>query len=152
MEERLKSIDHFEYVSADLQDGRAMIKMDLTDIQFPENSFDVIYCSHVLEHITDDRKAMRELFRVLASGGWMVIQVPLFEGPTFEDPKVTDPEDRKRLFGQSDHVRKYGKDILNRLEGAGFTTQALDSVQILGRYRCKRMNAGGRAVLHCTKP
>ena len=81
---------------------------------------DVILCSHVLEHVEDDRKAMRELFRVLRPGGWAMIQVPLSSQPTFEDPSITDPAERERLFWQADHVRLYGLDIADRLREAGF--------------------------------
>jgi 2-polyprenyl-3-methyl-5-hydroxy-6-metoxy-1,4-benzoquinol methylase len=69
--------DYINYLSADLSAPNAMVKMDITDIQYPDNTFDVIYCSHVLEHIPDDRKAMREFYRVLKPGGWAIVQVPV---------------------------------------------------------------------------
>jgi SAM-dependent methyltransferase len=102
--------------------------MDITDIHYPDNSFDVIYCSHVLEHVTDDRKAMRELARVLKPGGWALIAVPFFFAPgktvfrdrTFEDPKVTTPAEREGVYGQNDHVRAYGLDFPDRLRESGF--------------------------------
>ena len=71
-------------------------------------SFDVLFCSHVLEHVRDDRKAMSEMFRVLKPGGWAVIQVPIATHRTIEDPSITDPRERERLYCQSDHVRLYG--------------------------------------------
>jgi ubiquinone/menaquinone biosynthesis C-methylase UbiE len=97
-----------------------MYNFDITRIPFPENSFDVIYCSHVLEHVPDDRKAMREFLRILRIGGWALLQVPITGTRTFEDPSITDPYERRRLFGQEDHVRRYGPDYKNRLEEAGF--------------------------------
>ncbi|MEO8348179.1 MAG: class I SAM-dependent methyltransferase, partial [Acidobacteriota bacterium] len=106
-EKRLKRQKNIEYVSADLSRPRAMVHADITAIPFPKNSFDVILCSHVLAHVADDRKAVRELFRVLNSGGWAVLLVPVDSrrDETFEDPAVVAPADRERLFGQADHVR-----------------------------------------------
>jgi len=118
---RCPSID---YLSADLMTP-AMVQMDITDIQFPDDSFDVIYCSHVLEHVPEDRKAMKELARVLKSSGWAILQVPMGDQPTYEDPSITDPEERTRLFGQSDHVRRYGPDYKNRLEESGFKVSVI---------------------------
>jgi hypothetical protein len=112
---------YIDYLSADLCSARAMVKMDITDIQYADNTFDVIYCSHVLEHIPDDGKAMREFHRVLKMGGWAILQVPITVDVTFEDPSVTSPEERLRLFGQEDHVRRYGTDYKNRLADAGFS-------------------------------
>jgi ubiquinone/menaquinone biosynthesis C-methylase UbiE len=90
--------------------------MDITDIQYPDNTFDVIYCSHVLEHVPDDRKAMREFARVLKPEGWAVFMVSLSEEHTIEDPSITSPAERERLFGQHDHVRRYGPDFKDRLD------------------------------------
>src|SRR5205814_9838929 len=96
------------YVTADLDasDPLVDVQMDITDIHYPDRSFDVIYCSHVLEHVPDDRKAMREFCRVLRDDGWAVLLVPITARSTFEDPTVTTPEERLRLFGQVDHVRR----------------------------------------------
>jgi ubiquinone/menaquinone biosynthesis C-methylase UbiE len=100
-----------------------MVAVDITDIPFAENTFDVILCSHVLEHIPDDRKAMSELYRILKSGGWTLILVPFDaeRAETFEDSEIVDPKERTRLFGQFDHVRVYGHDFKDRLESVGFT-------------------------------
>ena len=95
--------------------------MDISDIQYPDNTFDVVYCSHVLEHVPDDRRALREFWRVLKIGGWAILQVPITSDVTFEDPTVTSPEERERLFGQHDHVRRYGPDYRNRLVDVGFS-------------------------------
>jgi predicted SAM-dependent methyltransferase len=95
--------------------------MDISDIQYRDNTFDVIYCSHVLEHVPDDRKALREFWRVLKVGGWAILQVPIISDVTFEDPTVTSPEERERLFGQHDHVRRYGPDYRDRLVDVGFS-------------------------------
>ena len=121
----------FNYLSADIDENVAQIKMDITDIQFPDGTFDVIICNHVLEHVIDDKKAMSELFRILKSDGWASVQVPVGEDSTFEDSTVTDPKERERLFGQSDHVRIYGKDFPERLTSAGFTVSTYFKDEII---------------------
>jgi len=115
-----KKSEFINYVSADLA-PYAMLEMDITDILFPDETFDVIYVSHVFEHIVDDRKAMREIFRVIKAGGWAILQVPIKAEVTYEDASVVDPIERESVFGQSDHVRIYGKDYYDRLCEAGFT-------------------------------
>ena len=110
-------------MTADLFNPRVMVSMDVTNIRYPNHSFDVIYCSHVFEHVVDDRKAMREFRRVLKPGGWAILNVPITVERTFEDPTVIDPAERLRLFGQDDHVRCYGPDYVDRLREAGFTVE-----------------------------
>jgi SAM-dependent methyltransferase len=113
------------YLSADLDSPLAMVRMDITDIQCPDSSFDVILCCHVLEHVSDDRRAMRELYRVLKPGGWAILQAPVSRilEETDEDPAIVDPAERLRRFGQADHVRLYGRDYTERLEQAGFVVE-----------------------------
>ena len=103
------------YLTADLFDPHVMVQMDICNIQYPEESFDVIYCSHVLEHVPDDRRALGEFGRVLKRSGWAILLVPITVDRTVEDPTVTDPAERLRLFGQDDHVRRYGPDYVDRL-------------------------------------
>lgn len=99
-------------------------QVDITQIPFADNSYDAILCIHVLEHIEDDRKAINELFRVLKPGGWALISVPLnLNQPTFEDPAIVDPQERKEFFGEEQHVRVYGNDFADRLRAAGFTVE-----------------------------
>jgi len=133
-----QSVDYIDYLSADLADVSAMEKIDITDIPYPENSFDVIYCSHVLEHVPDDRKAMREFFRVLKPGGWAILHVPINADATFEDPSVTDPKERERLFGQFDHVRLYGPDYADRLVEAGFAVEKHKFAEQVGGEAAKQ--------------
>lgn len=101
------------------------IDLDITALTFPDRSFDVVICSHVLEHIPDDALAMRELRRVLRPGGWAIIQVPIDKGMahTDEDVTLTDPAERERRFGQHDHFRLYGRDLKDRLTAAGFNVE-----------------------------
>ncbi|HZP60205.1 MAG TPA: methyltransferase domain-containing protein [Opitutaceae bacterium] len=132
---KFQDVPGVDYLSADLTDPCAMVRMDLTDIQYPRASFDAVYCSHVLEHIPDDLKAMRELYRVLAKGGWILIQVPLREGPTIEDAGVTDPKERECRFGQHDHVRVYGMDLTDRLQRVGFHVTVTHSSELVPEKR-----------------
>jgi SAM-dependent methyltransferase len=118
----IRSHPNIDYVTADLNSPFAMVKMDITNIEYEDNVFDVIICNHVLEHIPDDRKAMSELYRVLKPGGWAILQVPisLSLDRTSEDSTITTPEEREKIFGQEDHVRIYAKDYKDRLVLVGF--------------------------------
>jgi SAM-dependent methyltransferase len=111
-----------DYVSADIAPGVAMEVVDITAIPPALGSFDVVICSHVLEHVAEDRKAMSEVFGTLRPGGAAYFMQPVdFErAETYEDPAIVAPEERVRAFGQFNHVRVYGRDIRKRLEGAGF--------------------------------
>lgn len=123
---RFKAMKNLEYTSADLYSPIADVKADLLNLPFEDESFDVVFCNHVLEHIPDDEKAMAELFRVLKSGGWGILQVPLrMSQNTYEDFTITEPELRKKHFGQYDHVRIYGSDYVQRLQQAGFEAELL---------------------------
>ena len=121
----LSALPNLDYVTADLRPGRAMVVADVTAIPFADGAFDAVLCSHVLEHVPDDRRAMREIYRVLTPGGWAVVLVPLEPGraQTYEDPTITSPEDRARSFGSPNHVRVYGRDYKDRLADAGFTVE-----------------------------
>jgi SAM-dependent methyltransferase len=139
-EEWLRPRANLDYVSTDLARARADVKADITDLPFPDDSFDVILCSHVLEHVLDDRKAMRELYRVLRPGGWALVLVPMDfrRDETYEDPSVVDPAERERHYGQADHVRVYGPDFTARLEEAGFTVRVEDLRRELGEAEARR--------------
>lgn len=139
---RFKDLDHLEYVTTDLFSPLADVKADLRDLPFPDNDFDIILCNHVLEHIEEDRKAMKELYRVMKPGGWGVFQVPqdLERETTYEDASIREPDARAAAFGQYDHVRVYGKDYFDRLREAGFEVEEVALQPELGpeltdRYR-----------------
>ncbi len=138
LEQRLRDIPNLDYLSADLDEHNAMVAVDIRDIPYPACSFDVIYCSHVLEHVSEDRLAMREMCRVLRPGGWVLVLVPIRGAHTFEDPTVTTLEERARLFGQADHVRFYGRDITDRLREAGFRVSTYSTLQIAGEEGVKQ--------------
>lgn len=109
------------YIPGDLY-KKNVEKINICRIDYPDNSFDFIYCSHVLEHVLDDRKAMGELCRVLKPKCYAMINAPIAKklDKTFDDPSITDEKERLEAFGQSDHVRRYGRDYRDRLEAAGF--------------------------------
>ena len=127
------------YLTADLNGKGVDIAMDITDIQYPDNTFDIIYCSHVLEHVPDDRRAMREFRRVLKPDGWAVILVPITADKTHEDPSLTDSAERLRRFGQEDHVREYGPDYVDRLREAGFRVEVVRGGDFLDAHEIERM-------------
>lgn len=119
---RFKKMPHLDYISADLYSPIVDVKADILDLPFENESFDVVFCNHVLEHIIDDHKAMSELHRVMRKGGWGIFQVPMKNAlqETYEDFTITEPKARQAAFGQYDHVRWYGMDYFKRLESAGF--------------------------------
>lgn len=124
--QRFRKMKNLDYLTADLYSPIVDVKANILDLPFENESFDVVFCNHVLEHIEDDRKAMSELYRVLKPGGWGIFQVPMKYSldETYEDFTITDPKERQRHFGQYDHVRWYGKDYFSRLESVGFTAEA----------------------------
>jgi len=123
-----------EYLNFDLYNP-AMRRMDITQLELPDRSSTLIWCSHVLEHIADDKKALMELYRVLEPGGLLVLQVPIGGNTTYEDEAVTSDEQRLEKFLQEDHVRLYGRDLLQRIERAGFDCELLTTADMSFRER-----------------
>ena len=138
---RFKDLGH-EYITADLNSPIADIRANITNLPFEENTFDIIFCNHVLEHIQDDTKAMKELYRVMKKGGMGVFQIPqdLNRETTFEDNSITDKKERAKIFGQYDHVRIYGLDYFTKLRSIGFKVEEVNysqkiSSELSRRYR-----------------
>jgi SAM-dependent methyltransferase len=152
-QEYFLSMANLNYVSADLESPLAMISMDIMNIPYEKASFDVILCSHVLEEVIDDKKAIRELYRVLKPGGWAILQSPvdLKRSQTFEDSSVISPEDRKRLFGETVNRRVYGQDYRDRLEEAGFRVSMEYYVRDLGRETIKKYGLTQDPIYVCLK-
>ena len=125
---RFRAMNNLEYITSDLESPLADVKADICNLPFEDNSYDMILCNHVLEHIPDDTKAMQELYRVLRPGGMGIFQIPqdLSRATTFADDSITDPKERAKIFGQYDHVRVYGRDYFDKLRSIGFKVEEVD--------------------------
>lgn len=139
-----------EYRTADLYRNDVQDRIDLTDISYPDELTDIFICSHMFEHIPDDRKAMRELYRILKPGGFGLVLVPLAVGvdETHEDPTIVSDELRWKYFGMGDHVRHYGKrDFVERLTAAGFVVDQL-GIEYFGQETFRRAGIADNSVLY----
>lgn len=125
-----------EYHTADLMDPRVMHKVDIQDMPFEDDTYDLIWCSHVLEHVPDDRRALSEIRRILAPNGIAVIQVPLWGFKTIEGD--LPPSERLRVYYQEDHLRRYGQDILERLsmDGLSVSVRNVQELELQLVLRC----------------
>lgn len=161
---KLEAEPSIEYTSADLDPDAAMIAADITDLPFADGSFDLILCSHVLEHVADDSQAFSELFRVLKPEGRALLMHPIdYSRETYEDASITTPQDRKRAFLQEDHVRVYGRDFPARVEAEGFDVRLDRYVDRVGGLDVEKFglrtrsvtpspNATADDIYVCTKP
>jgi SAM-dependent methyltransferase len=153
LQRRFARLPNLAYLSADLDSPFADIRLDVTDIEFDDSTFDVIVCNHVLEHVPDDRKAMRELQRVLKPDGWAVLLIPWDRNRavTYEDWTVVEPAERERVFGQDDHVRIYGRDYVERLTDAGFAVSVERYDEELDDERIALYGLPAEEIFHCRK-
>jgi SAM-dependent methyltransferase len=151
---RFRKMENLNYTTTDLNSPIADVKADICDLPFDANSYDFIFCNHVLEHIPDDKKAMQELFRVLKPGGTAIIQVP-YEASrkiSFEDNSITNPKERAKIFGQYDHVRVYGMDYFEKLREIGFHVEAVDYTATLSEEEIDKYRlAKGELIPVCKK-
>ncbi|MDD7915832.1 class I SAM-dependent methyltransferase [Polaribacter ponticola] len=131
---------NLDYTTSDLESPIADVKADICNLPFEDNTFNVVFCNHVLEHITDDTKAMQELFRVMKKGGFGIFQIPqdLSRDVTFEDNTITDKKERAKIFGQYDHVRVYGRDYFNKLRSIGFKVDEIDYTKKIAPEKLER--------------
>ncbi|MFN6946405.1 MAG: class I SAM-dependent methyltransferase [Cytophagaceae bacterium] len=138
--DRFEALKNLEYITADIESPLAKVKMDVHQIPFDDNTFDVCFCNHVMEHVDDDIKAMSEINRVLKPGGWAIIQSPIDESleSTYEDPSIVTPAEREKAYGQNDHVRTYGRDYADRLTKGGFNVSEETYVQELPAEKIER--------------
>jgi predicted SAM-dependent methyltransferase len=150
---RFLAMPNLDYVAVDLYDRpNVCVKLDLTSTPMRSDIFDAIICVHVLEHIQEDGKAIRELFRLLKPGGWTIISVPIrLDQKTLEDPTLTTPEERERAFGETVHVRIYGYDVIERLEECGFQVQLDLGKDVEQQTREKYGLRDDENVFYCTK-
>ncbi len=155
LEHRLRTVLGDRYETIDLFAPEVDHRQDITAMTFGDCVFDFIYCSNVLEHVENDSLAMKELFRILRKGGKAYIQVPIKDGATYENILITTPDERTIHFGQADHVRYYGRDIIDRLTSTGFIVEEKYMPEPLGltAVDIKRMNLGKKELVHlCVKP
>ncbi|AFL84421.1 methylase involved in ubiquinone/menaquinone biosynthesis [Belliella baltica DSM 15883] len=151
--DRMDSLSNLEYITGDIESPLAKVKMDVHQIPFEDCSFDVVFCNHVMEHVEDDILACKEINRVLKKDGWGIIQSPVYDlENTLEDKTITNPAERERIFGQRDHVRKYGKDYAKRLSASGLIVKedhyvkSLDET-IIQKYALPK----NEIIFYCTK-
>ncbi len=152
---RFKKQTNLDYTTTDLESPLADVKADICNLPFADNSFDVILCNHVLEHIPDDTKAMQELYRIMKPGGMGIFQVPqdLSRAITFQDDSITDPKERTLIFGQYDHVRVYGLDYFDKLRQIGFNVKEENYTQKLSQVDIARYClVPGEIIPVCYKP
>jgi SAM-dependent methyltransferase len=143
------------YRTSELEPGRADLAIDITAIDLPDQSLDAIICSHVLEHVPDDARAMSELHRALRPGGKALVMVPLdhSRAATYDDPSIMDPEERTQAFWQHDHVRLYAPDIADRLTAVGFEVSSTTPAQAVGRALERRYALRQEDVVFtCARP
>ena len=152
---QLASLPDVRYVTCDLDPAGVDVGADITALPFADGSFDAIVCSHVLEHVADDRAAMGELRRVLRPGGWALVMVPVdpARSQTYEDPQITMPADRERAFWQHDHLRLYAPDIADRLRQAGLEVRSECAVESLPAGAARRHGLlEDELIFHCSRP
>lgn len=152
---RFMAQSNLEYITTDIESPLAKVKADICNLPFEDNEFDVILCNHVLEHIKDDQTAMKELFRVMKPGGWGVFQIPLdrMRSTSFQDDCITDPKERRKIFGQYDHVRVYGMDYFDTLRAIGFEVEEILLQKKLTDQQIERYGLDPNEILPvCRKP
>lgn len=138
------------YQSADLDPRNADIALNIEEIELPDDSIDLVVCSHVLEHVQDS-KALSEINRILKPGGRAILMFPIVEGwdATYEDPAHISEAERTQYYGQGDHVRMFGRDVRKRIEDAGFVLSEFTAIEpLVARYGLLR----GEKVFIGTKP
>ena len=150
---RFKKLPLKSYTTADLVSPIAELHIDVTNMPLEDNSYNVLFCNHVLEHVDSDIKAMQEIYRVLAPEGWAIMQVPLNSklAETYEDWSITDPKEREKAFGQYDHVRIHGRDYPDRLRKVGFEVEEFVASHFLSPELVERYRLDKGEVLYIAK-
>jgi len=141
LERRLRALAPARYLTADLEPGAADLELDLQALALPDAAFDTVICSHVLEHVPDDRVGMRELARVTRPGGAVLVMVPTDpdRDVTHEDPAVDSPAEREAAYWQHDHLRLYARDVGERLAAAGLAVERWNAVERAGGGAAARL-------------
>jgi len=148
-------MSNIKYLSADLYSPDVMSNFDIQHMPFPNNTFDVVICNHVMEHVANDSMAMAEVHRILKPNGCALLQVPiaLALDRTIEDPSATTDKERIERFGQEDHVRLYSRpDYIQRLESVGFSVHVECYPKALGSAKTSRFGlVEEEEVFWCSK-
>jgi hypothetical protein len=154
LEKRFREAPGIDYLSGDLMRPDVMAKVDICNMTFEDRSFHAAICSHVLEHVPDDRTAMAEFARVLELDGYAMFSFPIGTDPTTEDPTLTDRRARIRRFGQIDHLRMYGPDVVDRFTEAGFDVTTVRPTDLCDRRDLTRygLDGGADLVAYLCKP
>lgn len=147
----VQSVRGVQYIAADLSSD-ARVRLDVTVLPFARGTLHGIICNHVLEHVSDDRRALEAFRDALHPSGWAILQSPIDASrhTTFEDPSVQDPAERERLFGQYDHVRVYGTDYADRLRDAGFRVECISSTALYSASAIERHGLATETIHLCT--
>lgn len=150
----LRSMPNIRYTGvANRERWNISARMELAAASFPDDTFDAAICNHVLEHIEDDRAAIRELYRVLKPGGWAAVSVPIhLDQKTYEDPGITSPQERERAFGETVHVRYYGFDFADRLKEPGFQVRLYPGKDVDEPSRRRYGLRDDENIFMCGKP
>lgn len=153
IEKTFRQYENIDYLSVDIDPDRAMQQEDITRLSFEDDAFDVLFCSHVLEHVENDKSAMRELLRVLKPGGLGVLDVPIdwSREETYQDPSITSPEDRTHAYWQHDHLRLYGRDFPLKLKAAGFSVTEYKLADHMNEKTRRLHGTGNKTLYLCSK-
>jgi SAM-dependent methyltransferase len=152
LKEKFKSQTNLDYLTSAMDHKGEDLNIDLTQIDQADHSFDVVICSHVLEHIQDDRKAMSEIYRILKPGGFAIFMFPIKGELTHEDASIVSSDDRKKYFSQEDHVRVYGTDVYLRLENVGFDVVCAQPQSCFSAAQIRKHNLfKTQRLYHCKK-
>lgn len=150
----LRALPNTEYICGDLHPElskypKDTIWVDVTKLQFEDESVDGIMCNHVLEHVTEDRRAIEEFHRVLKPGGWAILQVPYSTTleETFEPAWVNSEQERLNKFGHRDHVRLYGMDYADRIKQAGFTIDPIYLADSIGEDKVRQLGINPKEAI-----
>jgi SAM-dependent methyltransferase len=150
---RFRNLKTLEYHTADLVSPLADYKCDVQDMPFKENTYDVVICNHVLEHVPDDKKALAEILRILKPGGYAIMQIPadFNRKETFEDNNITDKKERTEIFGQYDHVRVYGLDYPEIIKKEGFVIDEPNYTEQLSSEEKEKYSLGMKEFMFAAK-
>ena len=153
----LRTYKNLDYKNVDIDPDLADEVADITNIPFPESSFDLILCAHVLGHVPDEKKAVEELFRVLKPDGQALVMtiIDWTRELTYENQQVTTASERLENYSEPDLVRLHGRDFSKRLANSGFNVEVIDYAKQLGdkaRHDYSLGNGDREIIFKCTRP